>query len=361
MEDFEQNKNTKKPTKRAKIMRGVVSPIFGLIAVACVVFGVLNATIWKPSSSVNVRARVSGVQYVVTDPGVLNLVDSNVNVQVTSTKNVNVCVALGSQKDVNGWLAGQKYIRLTGMQSWTQFTTQSARSTVKSGSTNDNVTFADSDLWTAVTCGERTLTFKHKGETQQVAIIDLGSSKDSADIVFHWNRTQLPHFDYVLYFLAVLFALMTILCASVFAMAPEKRRIQRVVRSTRIRTQESWHTPVKARARRRRHARGRYAGANATKEQKEAPKVVDSANRNIVAETVASESQNVETTTVIDLNELQSYFARFSQELNDSSSDETTSINSQSGEDDSQIVSKKQDDTENSDEVKTEALESQEE
>ena len=40
------------PTRHAKIMRGVVTPIFGLIAVACVVLGVLNATIWKPSREI---------------------------------------------------------------------------------------------------------------------------------------------------------------------------------------------------------------------------------------------------------------------------------------------------------------------
>lgn len=35
------------PTRHAKIMRGIVTPIFGLLAIACVVFGVLNSTVWK--------------------------------------------------------------------------------------------------------------------------------------------------------------------------------------------------------------------------------------------------------------------------------------------------------------------------
>ena len=45
-------RKVERPTRHAMIMRGVVTPIFGLLAVAAIVLGVLNATIWKPSSEI---------------------------------------------------------------------------------------------------------------------------------------------------------------------------------------------------------------------------------------------------------------------------------------------------------------------
>lgn len=75
------------PTRHAKIMRGIVTPIFGLLAITCIVLGVLNATIWKPSTQVSASATVTGPQYVVTDPNVLQLVDDRVTISAKSETN----------------------------------------------------------------------------------------------------------------------------------------------------------------------------------------------------------------------------------------------------------------------------------
>ena len=71
-------------TLRSKIMRGVVAPFFALLAVLSVVLGVANATFWKPSNVVIAYANVSGTRYIVTDPGVLNLVDNRVRISVAA-------------------------------------------------------------------------------------------------------------------------------------------------------------------------------------------------------------------------------------------------------------------------------------
>ena len=65
------DKGAKRPSRHAKIMRGVVTPIFGLLAVAAVVLGYMNATMWKPSTEITASATMSGSRYVVTDPNVL--------------------------------------------------------------------------------------------------------------------------------------------------------------------------------------------------------------------------------------------------------------------------------------------------
>ena len=83
-EDAETQKS-ERPTRHAMIMRGVVTPIFGLLAVTAIVLGVLNATIWKPSSEITASANVTGSRYVITDPGVLTLLDKNTTMTVKSS------------------------------------------------------------------------------------------------------------------------------------------------------------------------------------------------------------------------------------------------------------------------------------
>ena len=68
----------KKARRHAVLMRGVVTPILGLLAVAAIGLGIMNATEWKPSRTITAQTQVSGSRYVVTDPGVAGLVDSDV-------------------------------------------------------------------------------------------------------------------------------------------------------------------------------------------------------------------------------------------------------------------------------------------
>ena len=67
--DERKSKSAARPTRHARIMRGVVTPILGLLAVACIGLGFMNATYWKPSSQIAASAAVKGTQYIVTDPG----------------------------------------------------------------------------------------------------------------------------------------------------------------------------------------------------------------------------------------------------------------------------------------------------
>ena len=124
-EDAETQKS-ERPTRHAMIMRGVVTPIFGLLAVAAIVLGVLNATIWKPSSEITASANVTGSRYVVTDPGVLTLLDKNTTMTVKSSSSKDeTCVALASTKDAAGWVASEKsYQRISGLTSWTELGVQ---------------------------------------------------------------------------------------------------------------------------------------------------------------------------------------------------------------------------------------------
>ncbi|WP_125982286.1 hypothetical protein [Bifidobacterium goeldii] len=360
------------PTRHARIMRGIVTPIFGLLAVACIFLGVLNATTWKPSSQITAQAQVSGTRYIITDPGVLPLVDHRVTLTVEGGANSSdgTCIALGSSKDANGWLAGHAYTRVTGMNDWKTLATSRNNPRGTKAESLDDVAFKNSDMWTKVTCGasKATVTTTVSENASTVAIIDLGGTS-KATVRLHWVRHKLPDFAMPFYFAGGLLAVLAVFSASVFAMPPHKRR-KRVVSSTAQRETEevtisealtgsmaSLKSAVSYRpkSKRRRHAAHRAGGtgsANAERLERmsrnesatsEEPIVVDPAARNLVADQQSGQSsshtapseQSQSTsdaaqssaqepaayddsvTSVISMSELEAYFARLSQEVDE--------------------------------------------
>lgn len=278
-------------------MRGVVAPIFGLLAALSIVLGVLNATVWKPSSIVSAHANVYGSRYIVTDPGVLNLVDYRVKISVAALNSRKpICVAVGLAKDVRGWTKGYSVQRITGLNNWNSLSTDVMQADdgarIDSTKTDDSkvskdaakdVDFKDSDLWTNATCqmglaklsinaadfeqagnaadlaikqesqersqeqnnaqsnsknGAQSQTSRQKLSSElqskiarRVLIIDLGKNSPEAFVELRWRRHNLPDFATPMYFVGALFILLCGLSASVFAMAPHRRRNKRLVAS----------------------------------------------------------------------------------------------------------------------------------
>ena len=206
-------------------MRGVVTPIFGLLAVACIVFGVLNSTVWKPSRNITATAQAHSTQYVVIDPGVLDLVDTAVTVSADNGKTASssgteagadaaedsqnqqtsqdqqaqtepqVCMAVGSSKDVSGWLAGEPYVRVTGLDTWQTLSTSEEQAKGTASTSQNPVAFADSDMWSQVECGSTSTTMHlNNAQPAQVMLIDFGTKAPSADLSMQWVRQRVPDF-----------------------------------------------------------------------------------------------------------------------------------------------------------------------
>ena len=309
--DERKSKSAARPTRHARIMRGVVTPILGLLAVACIGLGIMNATYWKPSSQIAASAAVKGTQYIVTDPGVLPLVDNQVTVSADAgSSDGEVCLALGSNKDVIGWLAGQLYVRVTGLNEWTTLATTKVSAQGSAADAGDDaVAFKDSDMWTS----------------------------SNATVRMNWVRQTLPDFAMPFYFAGGLLALLAVLAASLFAMPPHKRR-KRVVSGSAAEKQAeevavsqavagsvaSLKAAVsfKPKSKRRRHAahRGKPGAGAPAKSEISQPKVVDPGSRNLVADqqnVQAMDQPDDSATSVITASELQTYFARLSQESDD--------------------------------------------
>lgn len=385
-----------RPTKRAKFMRGIVAPIFGLLAVLSIVLGVLNATVWKPNSIVSAHANVYGSRYIVTDPGVLNLVDYRVKISVAALNTRKpICVAVGLAKDVRGWTRGYSVQRITGLQDWENLSTvpmkadDSAKSdlnnknSVDSANNSDSkaskdVDFKDSDLWTNATCqmglaklfvnaedfeqsenivpGDLSSGNAVNQENQandqsnhqkvssalrarisrRVLIIDLGKNSPEAFVELRWRRHNLPDFATPLYFVGALFVLLCALSASVFAMAPHRRRNKRLVasRSGLITVENvsrddevkfsdafagtmagifgSFANDKKSRRKGSSASHARHGAHSKTRVAKSQATVDLSVN--VKSGLNSSPTPSLDETAVISKEDLQSYFARFASE-----------------------------------------------
>lgn len=319
-------------------MRGVVTPIFGLLAVTAIVLGVLNATMWKPSAEITASASVTGTQYIVTDAGVLNLLDQNTTLTAESKSSSDqVCVALGPAKDVTGWIGQDSYQRVTGMSSWSELSVERAGSGNSGGSSSssddssdssgtsgsaagptagtaagstakDEVAFKDSEMWTSVKCGKGSATLNvTKATGATVAIVELGDDASDATVKLHWVRSQVPDFAMPFYLSGGLLAVIAVLCASVFAMPPHKRRNKRIIEGTAHEIVEaglsfaeraeraaaggapSYPTAAANGGRKRRrhagHRRGaKPAGESVAEDRPQSPVIIDPASRNLVAD-----------------------------------------------------------------------------
>mgnify|MGYP000861253973 FL=1 len=366
-EEQEQPQVKAGPTRHAKIMRGIVTPILGLLAVACIVLGVLNATMWKPSARITASSSVNGSRYVVTDPGVLSLIDKRVNITAkASDASANVCIVIGSARDVAGWIAGTPYTRITGLSDWSALSTQKAAAQGTADQSDNQVAVQDSDMWTKTSCGNGTANLQIKGTstddgTNAVALIDFGDAKN-ATVSLDWARQTLPDFAMPLYFAGGLFVILAILAASVFAMPPHKRRHRAAAAVAGVGSEqgdsEAVSTWVKnaetstsrnekastAKRKRRRHASHR-SGARAQEPDDQQPTIIDPAARNLVADQQANAvpsdgsattdtagNSDGEATSVISADELQAYFARLAQEQVQSNTDDGADGNDQTEE-----------------------------
>ena len=389
-----------RPTKRARFMRGVVAPIFGLLAALSIVLGVLNATVWKPSSIVSAHANVYGSRYIVTDPGVLNLVDYRVKISVAALNSRKpICVAVGLAKDVRGWTKGYSVQRITGLNNWNSLSTDVMQADdgarIDSTKTDDSkvskdaakdVDFKDSDLWTNATCqmglaklsinaadfeqagnaadlalkqesqersqeqnnaqsnsknGAQSQTSRQKLSSElqskiarRVLIIDLGKNSPEAFVELRWRRHNLPDFATPMYFVGALFILLCGLSASVFAMAPHRRRNKRLVasRTGLISVENNSQEEVKFsealagtiagifgshKGKKSKHKVGSGAharhGVHARTRTTKSKAAVDS-SISVKSGLNSSKTAALDETTVISKDDLQAYFARLASE-----------------------------------------------
>ena len=183
---MKEKRSMQRTTMRAKIMRGIVTPLFVILAIISIALGVLNSTIWKPDSIINAYDHIIDKRYIITDPGVMNMVDNHVRIDVAvEGSRKPVCIALALAKDAHGWVSGYPVARITGLKDWNRLSSVSQEAEGKKDSvldkedsaenknslngssnsdgssnsgvnsdtnSNQSVPFNKSDLWASSTC-----------------------------------------------------------------------------------------------------------------------------------------------------------------------------------------------------------------
>ena len=120
-----------------------------------------------------------------------------------------------------------------------------------------------------------------------VAIVDLGENVTNAKVQLHWVRSEVPDFAMPFYLSGGLLAVLAVLCASVFAMPPHKRRKRMVEGMASAVIEEEAPASIAvsgkpdgaSRRNRRRHAThrcsGRASSQSSQSEATETPVIID--------------------------------------------------------------------------------------
>lgn len=98
--------------------RRIASAAASIIGLIVVILAVLSATLWRPSSLVQATSPTPDQPYVVTERGVLGVVNSNVTV-TASAPGQNITLAVAQAADVQAWLEQDPYTSVSGLSSWT--------------------------------------------------------------------------------------------------------------------------------------------------------------------------------------------------------------------------------------------------
>lgn len=155
-------------------------------------YGVATATVLRESDTVVATATPSGDgTMVVTEPGVLGLVDDQVTVRATVPEGQKVTLALGSDVDVLGWVGTDPYDSVTGLSSWETLsvvpgtgpaTDEAADGESEAPADEEPSTGPDpagSDMWLSEVSGETTVSMRWTEEPGRVVLLAAGVGKDA--------------------------------------------------------------------------------------------------------------------------------------------------------------------------------------
>jgi len=155
-------------------------------------YGIATATVLRESDTVVATATPSGDgTMVVTEPGVLGLVDDQVTVRATVPEGQKVTLALGSDVDVLGWVGDDPYDSVTGLSSWEALSVVPGTgldTAAEEGEEKDEGPAekpasgpdpAGSDMWLSEVTGETTVSMRWTEEPGRVVLLAAGVGKNA--------------------------------------------------------------------------------------------------------------------------------------------------------------------------------------
>lgn len=99
-------------------MRRIASAALATLGLIAALVGAGFMTIWAPESVVSASASAPEAAFIQTEPGVIDLVGSDVTVTVTGDEDADVMLAFGLADDVEDWTEGLPVATVTGLKDW---------------------------------------------------------------------------------------------------------------------------------------------------------------------------------------------------------------------------------------------------
>lgn len=193
--------------RRESVVQRFLATLLILAGLGGIGYGVATATVLRESDTVVATATPSGDgTMVVTEPGVLGLVDDQVTVRATVPEGQKVTLALGSDVDVLGWVGTDPYDSVTGLSSWeTLSVVPGTGPATEEAADGESEAPADeepaekpstgpdpagSDMWLSEVSGETTVSMRWTEEPGRVVLLAAGVGKnaEAPTVELTWPR-----------------------------------------------------------------------------------------------------------------------------------------------------------------------------
>ena len=220
--------------------RYVAATSMGVVALVCVLVGLLGVTVLRPPTH-QVSSVVSSTDLIMTRGNVLSIVKDDVTVTATSKSGAPVTLSIGTTQDVKGWIGDAAYTEVIGVESdrtklkaeshaavSTGQTTPAAPSTpaqsgaqsgVQSGAqpladptSADLVTqLASSDMWFKQASGEGTVSLDLENvPSGRSALAASAAGPDDLTLTLTWKVEQTNTLAIIAFLAACVFALIAL-------------------------------------------------------------------------------------------------------------------------------------------------------
>ena len=220
--------------------RYVAASSMGVVALVCVLVGLLGVTVLRPPTH-QVSSVVSSTDLIMTRGNVLSIVKDDVTVTATSKSGAPVTLSIGTTQDVKGWIGDAAYTEVIGVESdRTKLKAEShaavstgqttpavpstpaqsgAQSGVQSGAqpladptSADLVTqLASSDMWFKQASGEGTVSLDLENvPSGRSALAASAAGPDDLTLTLTWKVEQTNTLAIIAFLAACVFALIAL-------------------------------------------------------------------------------------------------------------------------------------------------------
>lgn len=217
--------------------RYVAATSMGVVALVCVLVGLLGVTVLRPPTH-QVSSVVSSTDLIMTRGNVLSIVKDDVTVTATSKSGAPVTLSIGTTQDVKGWIGDAAYTEVIGVESdHTKLKAEShdaigpsrvpsptpaqpgAQSGVQSGaqplaepSSADLVQqLASSDMWFKQASGEGTVSLELENvPSGRSALAASAAGPNDLTLTLTWKVEQTNTLAIIAFLAACIFALIAL-------------------------------------------------------------------------------------------------------------------------------------------------------